>query len=183
MTSTLVQKHPIKGSREFQLTDDEIHYTIESPFKKVSLSVSLDILKDKPVISSSMLSFLSKVNKEPLVELFLNKPDKETFDQFVKQLRQLIIDNDFGRLRVPEKGLVVDVERLSEAIEMVQKNIDPTEVEQFLSALKELEINHNDIKCQNNVADAFNELGFAQSLIITYAPYITYMFSGNRYLD
>ena len=183
MTSTLVQKHPIKGSREFKLVDSEIHYTIQSPFKTASLTVGLDILEEKPVTSGSMLSFLSKVNKEPLVEFFLNKPDKEAFDQFIKQMRQQIIENDFGRLRVPEKGLNVDVARLGEAIEMVQNNVDPTEIEEFLAALNELKTNPNDIKCQNNVAEAFNQLGFAQSQIITYSPYITYMFSGNRYID
>ena len=181
MTSILLQKHPIKGSREFRLTDDEIQYTIKSPFKTDSLSVLYDVLNAEPVISGSTLSFISDVNKEPLVELFLDKPDKETFDQFVKSLQLKITENDFGRFRVGDKGIDVDIVRLDESIEMLQKNLDPTEIELLLSALIELKTKPDDIKCQNNVADAFNDLGFAQSQVIIHAPYVNFMFSGYRY--
>lgn len=183
MTSILVQKHPAKGSREFQLGDDEIHYTIKSPFKTSSLSVLYDVLNAEPVISGSTLSFISDVNKEPLVELFLNKPDKETFDQFVKNLQQKIIENDFGRFRVGDKGINVDITRLNESIEMLQQNVDPDEIKLFLAALVELKANPSDIKCQNNVAETFNDLGFAQSQVIIHAPYISFMFSGSRWFD
>ncbi len=181
MTSKIVQKHPIKGSREFRLAEDEIQYTIKSPFKTDSLSVLFDVLDPEPVISGSTLSFISKVNNEPLVELFLDKPDKETFDQFIESIRQKIIENDFGRFRVGEKGIDVDIMRLDESIEMLQQNVDPAEIEQLLSALVELKANPSDIKCQSNVAEAFNKLGFAQSQVILYAPYINFMFSGNRW--
>ena len=181
MTSILVQKHPIKGSREFRLVDDEIQYTIKSPFKTDSLSVLFDVLDPEPVISGSTLSFVSKVNNEPLVELFLNKPNKESFDQFVKNLRLKITENDFGRFRVGDKGVDVDIARLDESIEMLQKNVDPTEIELFLSALVELKTKPDDVKCQSNVAEEFNNLGFAQSQVILYAPYINFMFSGNRW--
>ncbi len=183
MISKLVQKHPIKGSREFQLTDDEIQYTIKSPFKTDSLSVLFDVLDPEPIISGSTLSFVSQVNNEPLVELLLNKPDKETFDQFVKAIREKIIENDFGRFRVGDKGIDVDIARLDESIEMLQKNVDPTEIKLFLSALIDLKTKPDDIKCQNNVAETFNKLGFAQSQVIIYAPYINFMFSGNRWHD
>jgi hypothetical protein len=181
MTLKLVQKHPIKGTREFRLADDEIHYTIQSPFKTESLSVILDVLDSEPVSSGSTLSFISSVNKEPLVEFFLNKPNKEEFDQFVESVRQKIIENDFGRFRVGDKGIDVDIIRLDESIEMLQKFVDPTEIESLLSALNELKTKPEDIQCQNNVAEAFNELGFAQSLVITYAPYVNFMFSGYKY--
>lgn len=185
MTSKLVQKDPIKGSREFQIVDDEIQYTIQSPFKTDSLSVLFDVLDAEPVISGSTLSFISKVNQEPLVELFLDEPDKKTFDQFVKSIRTKIIENDFGRFRVGGKGVDVDIVRLNESIEMLQKNVDltlePSEIKLFLSALAELKTNPSDIKCQNNVAEAFNELGFAQSQVIIHAPYINFMFSGSRW--
>ncbi len=180
MTSKLVQKHPIKGSREFLLVDDEIQYTIKSPFKTESLSVLFDILEIKPVISGSTLSFISKVNKEPLVEFFLDKPNKEEFDQFVKDFRQKVIENGFGNFRIRDKSVDVDIVRLNESIEILQANLDPTETEIFLSALVKLQTKPDDVKYQNNVAEAFNELGFAQSQIITYAPYISFLFLGNR---
>ena len=180
MTSKLVQKHPIKGSREFQLVDDDIQCSFQSPFKTESFSVILDILDAEPVISGSTLSFISNVNKEPLVEFFLNKPDKETFDQFVENVRQKIIENDFGRFRVGENGVDIDIERLDESIEMLQKYVDPTEIELLLSALVELKTKPDDVKCQNKVAEVFNELGFAQAQVITYAPYINFIFCGNK---
>ncbi len=181
MTSKLVQKHPIKGTREFQLTEDEIQYTIQSPFKTNSLSVLFDVLDPEPVIKGSIVSFISKVNKEPLVELLLNKPDKNTFDQFIKDVQMKITENDFGRFRVGDKGIDVDIARLDESIDMLQKNVDPNEIELLLSALIELKTKPDDIKCQNNVANAFNDLGFAQSQVIIYAPYVNFMFSGYKY--
>lgn len=180
MTSKLVQKHPIKGTREFQFVDDEIQYTIQSPFKTVSLSVLFDVLEEEPIISGSMLKFISTVNKEPLVELFLNKPNKEIFDQFVKDLQLKIVEHDYGRFRVGSNGLDVDSVKLDESIEMLQKYVDPTVIKSFLSALIELKTKPDDVKCQNNVADEFNQLGFAQGQVITYAPYINFLFSGNR---
>jgi len=180
MTPTLTQKHPIKGSREFRLVDDEIQYTIKSPLKTNSLSVLFDVLDAEPVISGSTLSFISKVNKEPLVKLFLNKPDKGTFDTFIKNIQLKITENDFGRFRTGEKGVKVDIERLNESIEMLQKNVDPTEIKSFLSALIELKATPDDVKCQKKVTEAFNELGFAQSQVIIYAPYLNFLFCGNK---
>ncbi len=116
MTATLFQKHPIKGTREFRLVGDELEYTIKSPLKKESLNVVLSVLDSEPVISGSILAFVSQVNREPLVELFLDKPDKETFDAFVSMLKQRIAEEDFGRLRVREKGVAVSPERVSESI-------------------------------------------------------------------
>ena len=180
MASILVQKHPIKGTREFQLVGDEIQYTIQSPFKTNSLSVLFDILESDPVISGSTLSFISKVNKEPLVELLLDKPDKETFDQFVESIRQKIIKNDLGRFRVTDEGVDVSLLRLTESIELLQKNVDPTEITLLLSTLDELKNKPSDIQCQSNVAEAFNELGFAQSQVVFHAPYLNFLFCGNR---
>ena len=183
MTSILVQKHPIKGTREFQLVDDEIQYTIQSPFKTSSLSVLLDILEADPVISDSTLSFVSKVNKEPLVELLLDKPDKEAFDQFVTKIRLKITENDLGRFRAGDEGVDVNLLRLNESIELLQKNVDPTEIKLLLSALIELATKPSDIECQSSVADAFNELGFAQSQVVFHAPYLNFLFCGNRYIE
>ena len=178
----LVQKHPIKGTREFQLVDDEIQYTIQSPFKTNSLSVLFDVLEAEPIISGSTLSFISRVNKEPLVEFLLDKPNKATFDQFIQKVRLNIIENDFGRFRVRDNGVDVDTERLNESIEMLQKNVDPTEIKLLLSALVELKTKPSDIECQSNVAEAFNELGFAQSQVVFHAPYLNVLFFGNKYI-
>ena len=180
MTLTLVQKHPFKGSREFNLVDDEVHYTIKSPLKTESLSVVLNVLSPKPVISGSTLAFISQVNQEPLVELFLDKPDKESFDQFVKTMQQRITEEDFGYLRVSDTGPAVELERLSDTIDMLQKYVDPAEIESLLTALIELKAKPDDIKCLSDVAEAFNDLGFMQGQVLTYAPYINFLLSGQN---
>ncbi|CAA6813031.1 MAG: Unknown protein [uncultured Thiotrichaceae bacterium] len=179
MTSTLLQKHPIKGSREFNLVDDEVFYTIQSPHRTESLSVVLNVLDPEPVISGSVLSFVSQVNREPLLELFLDKPDKESFDQFVNIMRLRIAEEDFSLLRVRDKGVEVDVAQISESIDMLQKYVDPAEIELLLSSLLELKTKPDDVNCLSNVAKAFNDLGFVQGQVLTYAPYINFLLSGS----
>lgn len=183
MIATLVQKHPIKGTREFRLVGDELEYTIQSPLKTESLSVVLCVLDPEPVISGSTLAFVSQVNREPLVELFLDRPDKETFDQFVETMRIRITEEDFGRLRVRDKGVPVDVDGVNESIEMLQTYVNPAEIDKLLAALVELKAKPDDVECLTNVADAFNELGFVQGQVITYAPYINFLLSGVNELN
>jgi hypothetical protein len=182
MTATLLQKHPIKGTREFRLVGDELEYSIQSPLKKESLSVVLSVLDSEPVVSGSMLAFVSQVNREPLVELFLNRPDKEVFEEFVSSVRQRISEEDFSRLRVRDKGVAVDVERVSETIDMLRTYVNTDEITLLLTALEELKAKPDDIQCLERVADAFNELGFVQGQVITYAPYINFLLSGDNEL-
>lgn len=178
MTAKLVQKHPIKGVREFELVGDELQYTIRSPLKTESLSVVLCVLDPEPVISGSTLAFVSQVNREPLVELFLDKPDKETFNEFVRTTRLRISEEDFSQLRVKDKGVAVDADRVGESIEMLRRYVNPVEIDKLLSALVELKATPDDVECLVGVADAFNELGFQQGQVITYAPYINFLLSG-----
>jgi hypothetical protein len=183
MTTTLRQKHPIKGTREFELVDDEIRYTIKSPLKTESLSVVLNVLDPEPVITGSILAFVSQVNREPLVEFFVDRPDKETFQAFIETLRQRIVDESFGRFRVEDAGLKVDAARLGEAIEMLRTYVDPGEIEGLLAAMTELKAQPDSVQRQKHVAEAFNALGFVQGQVITYAPYLSFLLSGNRGVD
>lgn len=183
MTTKIVQKHLVKGTREFEIIGDEVAYKIQSPIRTETLSVVLCVLDSEPVISGSMLSFVSQVNREPMVELFLDKPDKETFDQFVGTMQKRISEEDFGRLRVRGKGVKVDVQRVSESIEMLQTYLNRDEVESLLSALTALRAKPDDVKCLADVADAFNELGFVQGQVLTYAPYVNFMLAGDSERD
>jgi len=178
-TVELIQKDPVEGSREFTLDNDEVHYVINSPLRNDALSVALNVLEPEPKAMGSILAFISQVNKEPLVELLVDNPDKETFDQFVETLQQRIAEEDFSRFRVPDKGVNVNVERLEESIDMLRQHVDSTEIEPLLSAMAVLQTKPKDVQCQRNVADAFNELGFVQGQVLTYAPYITYLLSSS----
>jgi hypothetical protein len=178
MTTRLAQKHPIKGSREFELVDDEVRYIIKSPLKTESLSVVLNVLDPEPVRSGSTLSFVSQVNREPLVELFLDKPDRKTFEQFVSTMQRRIIEEDFGRVRVLDRGVDVSVDGVTESIDMLLKYLDRQEIETFLAALEELKQKPDSPQCLKRVAEAFNALGFAQGQVLAYAPYINFLLSG-----
>ena len=178
MTTRLAQKHAIKGSREFELVDDEVRYIIKSPLRTESLSVVLNVLDPEPVRSGSTLSFVSQVNREPLVELFLDKPDRETFGQFVRTVQRRIIEEDFGRLRVPDKVVDVNVDAVTESIDMLLRYVDPQEIQALLAALEELKQRPHNPQCLQRVAEAFNELGFAQGQVLLYAPYINWLLSG-----
>ena len=180
MTSIISQKHSLLGSREFQLAEEEIQCSIKSPFKTESSSVVYEVLSTKPVLSGSVLSFISKVNNEPLVELFLDKPNKQEFDLFIEAFKQKIIDYDLGRFRAGENGVDVNIVRLSEATEILQKHMDQSEIKLLLSALIELKAKPDDINLQSNVAEAFNDLGFVKNQVLIYAPYLTFLFCGNR---
>ncbi len=181
MTQTLLQTHPVKGTREFTLVDDEIQYSITSVFKKTeTLSVIMSALDPEPVVSGSTLAFVSKVNREPLIELFLDRPDKETFDRFVSLMRQRITEEDFSRLRPRDNGVQVSPERLSESIDMLKTYVNTAEIDALLRAMIRLIESPDDRQCLASVADEFNKLGFVQGQVITYAPYITFMLSGDR---
>ena len=178
MTTRLAQKHAIKGSREFELVDDEVRYIIKSPLRTESLSVVLNVLDPEPLISGSTLSFVSQVNREPLVELFLDEPDRETFNQFVSTMRRRIIEEDFGRPRVSDKGVDVNVDGVTESIDMLRRYVDPQEIDALLAALEELKQTPDNPHCLQRVAEAFNELGIAQGQVLLYAPYINFLLSG-----
>jgi hypothetical protein len=178
MTTRLSQKHAIKGTRVFELVDDEVRYVITSPLRTESLSVVLNILDPEPVVSGSMLAFVSQVNREPLVELFLDNPDKDSFDRFVRSMRQRIIDEDFSRLRVRDKGVAVRAEAVRESIDMLRQYVDPGEIEALLAALEQLAQTPDDPRALGDVAEAFNALGFAQGQVLVYAPYVNFLLSG-----
>ena len=84
----LKQKSLLKGSREFELKDDEVLVKISAPFEKKQLSVPLAILNPEPEIEGSYLHFHSRVKCGPLLSLFLNKPNEQEFNDFVDAVKQ-----------------------------------------------------------------------------------------------
>ena len=82
MIEKIVQIHPDQGTREFELVDDAIEYRISSPFGDEELSVVLSVLSPEPVVDGSMMYFISEVNREALIKLFVDLPDARTFEGF-----------------------------------------------------------------------------------------------------
>ena len=102
MASKLVQKSLFRGTREFEIVDDVVNVRIKTPFnKEETLTVMLTVLNPEPVISKSLLAFTSRVNNEPLLSLYLAKPNPEEFNAFVNLLKQKAHDefNAFAGLK------------------------------------------------------------------------------------
>ena len=91
METKLLQKHIFKGTQEFEIVDDVVNVRMKPRLRKEeTLTVMLTVLNPEPLINKSLLEFTSRVNNEPLLSLFIAKPNTEEFNQFVNILKQRI---------------------------------------------------------------------------------------------
>jgi hypothetical protein len=178
MTTKLVQKHVVKGTREFELVDDAVNVKINMPFLQKEYTVVLAVLDREPVIKGSTLAFVSAVNREPLIELFVDKPDPGSFNEFVSLVRQRVIEEDFGKPR-GSKDRNVDVAQLDVALEMMRAHITDENIKPFIESMEALKAKPDDPTRFNEMFEAFNRLGPMQGAVLTYAPYLVTLFSDN----
>lgn len=201
MTMKLIQKRFLKGTREFEITDDVVNVRIKPPFKaEDKLTVPLDILNPDPVVNGSYLEFHSRVKCGPLLSLFLNSPNAEEFNTFVGTLKQRALDKysafagirtasqtsglaanvydeppefeEFDHNQLRRKEKPVDSAEVGSAIQMLEKYLESEDIKPVLSALEALKDNPQDESCLLQVVNAFNDLGPQQGAVLTYAPYI-----------
>lgn len=166
----------MKGTREFELVDDEVNVKINMPFLHKEYTVVLAVLDPEPVVKGSTLAFVSAVNREPLIEFFVDKPDPDSFNDFVNRVRQRAIEEDFGK----PKGLEnrkVDVAQLAIALQMVRSYITDQGIAPFIESLEALQAEPDDPARFNEMFQAFNRLGPMQGAVLTYAPYLVTLFS------
>ena len=91
----LVQKSLLKGTREFEIIDeDTVYVRIKGPLKEEKLTVSLSMLNPEPVVNGSELEFYSDYKGRPVISLLLNKPNAEEFNAFIDTLKKKIIGED-----------------------------------------------------------------------------------------
>ena len=202
MTTKLIQKDLLKGTQEFELVDDHVNVRIKAPFKKAeTLTVMLTVLDPEPVIDKSSLHFNSRVNGEPLLSLYLGKPNTKDFNAFVSAIKQKAFEefNAFAGLqsgsRSPGKahheyGEPVDfndsdetpltrnrehikAERIEETIEMLQRHLEADDIQPLISALNALKEDTGSDERLAQVLHAFNEMGPYQGAVLTYAPYVS----------
>ncbi|NNJ91591.1 MAG: hypothetical protein HKP55_07945 [Gammaproteobacteria bacterium] len=97
----LIQQNFLKGTFEYELTDEEVKIRIKTLMNEKFKSVPLEILNPEPVINSNQLDFHSRVKCGPLISLQLNKPDEKTFNTFVNAVKQKALEqfNDFAGLK------------------------------------------------------------------------------------
>ena len=207
MTTKLVQKHLIKGTQEFEIVDDTVIVRINPRFgKPESLTVMLTVLNAEPVVSKSSLEFTSRVNNEPLLSLYLAKPDAEQFNAFVNLVKQRIRDEfkAFAGLRSrnsamamnsdeqpPEFGDVdtgrtlkskeISSDNLDEAIRLLGEHIGTDEISDFIQSLENLKAEPQNDALLEAMIDQFEALGPYQGAVLSYAPYISALLSDDPY--
>ncbi|HSH29485.1 MAG TPA: hypothetical protein VK971_06205 [Thiohalobacter sp.] len=209
MSMKLTQKRFLKGIREFELIDDAIHVRIKTPFNKEKLTVSLSMLNPNPVVNQASLEFHGRDTNEPLLSLFLNQPNPEEFDAFVEALKRRVLEaysvaagikaashsGEFNgnphheppefeeshdiRLRV--KVQAVDAGRIEHAIRMLETYLVADDIKPLLSALEALKAEPRNESCLLQVTTAFNDLKGMQGAVLTYAPYLSILFSDNPF--
>lgn len=171
MTNRIVQEHPDRGNRAFELVDDAIEYQISSQFGDEELSVVLSVLAPEPVVDGSMMYFVSEVNREALIKLFVDLPDSETFTKFVNTVQRRIREESFGQLDADNRGSEITQEQVETTIRMLETYLDPTSIENLLLALRSLSEAPDNRDCLDEVVNAFNGLGVQQGSVLTYAPF------------
>ncbi len=200
MTTKLLQKHLLKGSQELEIIDDHVEVRTKAPLKKESiLTVMLTVLDPEPVISKSQLHFNSRVNGEPLISLYLEKPNTSEFNAFVSTLKQCAFDefNAFAGLQSarmptgmeanafeeppefdepghkPRKRKNINVEKIDEAVRMLTQHLESEQIQPLIQALEALKGEPESSTRLKQVLHAFNETGSNQGAVLTYAPYVS----------
>jgi hypothetical protein len=208
MTSKLVQKHLLKGTREFEVVGDTVVVRSKAPMQKEeSLTVMLTVLNTEPVIRKSLLEFTSRVNSEPLLSLYLAKPNPEEFNAFVNLLKQKIQDefNAFAGLKSaagsatdtngldepPEfdtpnmertaKSKEISPEAVAEAIRMLSEYVGEERIGSFLAVLEAMQAEPQNTHHLRRMITEFEALGPNQGAVLSYAPYIGALLSDDPY--
>ena len=177
MTTKIVQKDSDRGTREFELVDDAIEYRISSHFGDEELSVVLSVLSPEPVVDGSMMYFVSEVNREALIKLFVDLPDAETFAAFVRTVKQRIEEEAFGQLAADNRKSAITRDQVDTTIRMLETYLDPQSIDELLSTLRGLSEAPDDYERLSRVVDAFNGLGVQQGPVLTYAPFFNTLLS------
>ena len=177
MIEKIVQIHPDQGTREFELVDDAIEYRISSPFGDEELSVVLSVLSPEPVVDGSMMYFISEVNREALIKLFVDLPDARTFEGFVHTVKQRIREEDFGNLSADNRKSTITKEQVDTTIHMLETNLDPANIDELLGTLRTLAEMPNDHEQLNRVVEAFNDLGAQQGPVLSYTSFFNTLLS------
>ena len=210
MGTKLTQKHLLKQS-EFEIVGEQVDIRVTSRMSNQvteSLSVTLAVLNPEPVITRTQLQFVSRVNGEPLISLALSRPNVTEFNEFVNELKQKAqqeynaisginvsanadVQNSGSYEEPPEfsdhthqdiiKTKNVNVEGLDNAINMIETYVQNEEVQPLLIALKSLKEDPQDHARLVEVASSFENLGFSQGAVLTYAPYIAIMLSDDPF--
>jgi hypothetical protein len=204
MTARLVQKDFFKGTQEFEIIDEAVNVRFRTLFSRKELSVVLTILNPDPVIEAPYLHFHSRVKCDPLLSLYLNKPNPAEFNAFVEELKRRVRAYNFflgpdpaaaegalsengseppasatcGQDRQPRKRMTVNVESIERSIRMLEQYLGSEDIRPVVSALEALRSDPANEAHMVRLAEAFDGVGPRQGAVLTYAPYIGILLSG-----
>ncbi len=183
MINKIIQSHPDKGLREFELIDDAINYRMSGPMGDEELSVVLSALSAEPVRDGSMLYFVSGVNREPLIKLFIDLPDAESFAAFTSNLQKRIAEEDFGKLAADNRVSEITRDQVETTIRMLETYLDTDTTGELLTTLRALAQAPDDREQLKQVVEAFHGLGMQQGPVLTYAPFFNTLLSSTDMND
>ncbi len=212
MLTKLVQRTLFRGTQEFEIVDDEVHVRLKPPFKRENRwSVVLSTLSPDPIINKSSMEFHSRDGGSLQVSLLLNKPSDAEFNAFVTHLRERAEAehnvtagtgtaahpdgvasqiheeppefDDSRAVRNTTISMRVSAARVGEAIEMLERYLNPGELTPLLAALEALREEPESEPHQAQLIEAFDELGPTQGAVLTYAPYLSTLLADHMFSD
>jgi hypothetical protein len=210
MATRLVQQQFLKGKQEFQIFEEVVNVRFKTLFKEKEKSVSLLIIDPEPVIEEPYLHFRDSVRRDPVLTLYLNKPNPSEFNAFVDELKQRVMaqnafrghtsssvqpplgGNSFDeppedvepqQVRVTRIRTNINVERVDNDIQMLRQYVNEPEVEPLITALEAIKTDPQSEAHQVRVVEVFNGLGLWQGSVLTYAPYVGILLSDNVFGD
>ena len=93
MTDKLTQRHMLHGTQVFEILDDTLRVTTSAPLRgKKVLDFVLASLNPEPVVNANRLEFYGRVKCGPMLSLYVDKPDRESFIAFVDKLKAKVRD-------------------------------------------------------------------------------------------
>jgi len=186
-----------------------VNVRIKTPFKpEETLTVMLTVLNPEPVINRSRLEFTSRVNNEPLLSLFLAKPNPKEFNAFVALIKQKAQDEYYAfaglksgnrsplndnvfeeppafdapdNERAIRQKKKISVEGIENAIYMLSEHVGAQRIQPFLSALESLKADPLNEDHMSQLVREFEALGPVQGAVLTYAPYISILLSDDPF--
>ncbi len=204
-TMKLVQKQLFKSTREFEIAEDLVHVRIKTPFREEKLTVVLSMLNPEPVVNGPCLEFHSRVKGHPLLALYRNKPDAESFDRFVDALKHRARAEydaftglrpgapftepaangygeppEFSEPRKP-RGKPVNAESIDSSIRMLRQHVGGDDIDPLIEALEALKSEPDNESNFDRLVTAFDEIGTRQGAVLTYAPYVTILLSDDPF--
>lgn len=197
----LKQTQFLKGSRYFELIDETLFIRVKSFLKEQNYTVDLSLLDTEPVVEGKELYFYSPHKGRPVFSMLVNKPDAKSYNQFVNALQSAISGDNTSEQLVDvadstrEEALnrnfheappafaehneiaeeisfkPANPDRLLEDIDSLKICMDESTIRSFLDALQALMEKPGDRDIFEKMLSEFNELGFNQGAVLTYAPY------------